>query len=459
MPQPAFCLLGHTVPTDMKPETRYARSGEVRIAYQISGEGPVDVVYAPGTVSHLDMDWDRPERAEPFHRLSQFCRLIRFDKRGTGMSDRPTYAATLEERIDDIRAVMDAAGSDTAFIFGLSEGGSMACLFGATYPSRTRGIIVWGTQARWIKTPDYPWGQTTEENAAMIADLAEHGVTRSYVMGGGAGMKNADPSFIDWFMRYGQAGGSPSAFVALESMNAQIDIRDILPSIRVPVLVMNRTGDPVAHVDAARDLASRIPQAKFVEFPGETHGMWDIVDPVMGQIREFVTGTRWHASLDRVLATILFSDIVGSTQRLTALGDTKWKAILDQHNAIVREQLASFKGREIKTTGDGFLATFDGPTRAIQCARSIRSEVAQLGIDIRVGLHTGECELIGNDVGGVAVHLAARVSSEAGAGQILVSSTVRDLVAGSGLEFEDAGLHELKGFPGRWHLFEVPPES
>jgi len=439
----------------LKPETKYARSGDVRVAYQISGEGPVDMVYAPGTVSHLDMDWDRPERAEPFRRLGQFCRLIRFDKRGTGMSDRPTYAATLEERIDDIRAVMDSARSEKAFIFGLSEGGSMACMFGATYPGRTRGIIVWGTQARWIKAPDYPWGQTAEENAAMIADLAEHGVTRSYVMGGGAGMKNADPSYIDWFMRYGQAGGSPSAFVALETMNAQIDIRGILPSIRVPTLVMNRTGDPVAHVEAARDLASRIPGAKFVEFPGGSHGMWDIVDQVMAQVREFVTGAPFQSAPDRVLATILFSDIVGSTQRLAEMGDAKWRAFLDEHNAIIRKELTNFRGHEVKTTGDGFLATFDGPTRAVLCAESIRERLTRIGVEVRIGLHTGECELIGDDVGGFAVHLASRISAEAGAGQIFVSSTVKDLVAGSGLAFQDAGLHRLKGFEGERHLFEI----
>lgn len=440
---------------NLRPETRYARSGDVRIAYQITGQGPADMVYAPGTVSHLDMDWERPERAEPFHRLSSFCRLIRFDKRGTGMSDRPTYAATLEERIDDIRAVMDAAKSEKAFIFGLSEGGSMACLFGATHPARTRGIVLWGTQARWIKTDDYPWGQTRQENEGMIADLAENGVTRSYVMGGGAGMKNADPSYIDWFMRYGQAGGSPSAFVALERMNSQIDIREILPSIRVPTLVMNRTGDPVANVEAARDLASRIKGAKFVEFAGETHALYDIVDQVMAQIEEFVTGTRWHAALDRVLATIMFLDMVESTKKLSDLGDTKWKTLMGRHNDIVRRQLASFKGREVKTTGDGFLATFDGPTRAIQCATAIRDELTRLGIEVRMGLHTGECELMDDDIGGVAVHLASRISAEAGAGQILVSSTVKDLVAGSGLEFKDAGLHILKGFPGERRLFEI----
>ena len=439
----------------VKPETKYARSGEVRVAYQISGEGPVDMVYAPGTVSHLDMDWERPERAEPLRRLGQFCRLIRFDKRGTGMSDRPTYAATLEERIDDIRAVMDSAGSEKAFVFGLSEGGSMACLFGATYPERTRGIIVWGTQARWIKSSDYPWGLTPEENAAMIADLAEHGVTRAYVMGGGAGMKKADPSYIDWFLRYGQAGGSPSAFVALETMNAQIDIRGILPSIRVPTLVMNRTGDPVAHAEAARDLASRIPGAKFVEFPGESHGLWDIVDQVMAEIREFVTGAPGQVAPDRVLATILVSDIVGSTQRLAEMGDAKWMAVLGEHNAIVRRALTSFRGHEVKTTGDGFLATFDGPTRAVLCAKAIREQLARIGVEVRIGLHTGECERIGNDVGRFAVHLASRVSAEAGAGQIFVSSTVKDLVAGSGIVFGDAGSHRLKGFEGEWRLFEI----
>ena len=443
----------------LRPDTKYARSGDVRIAYQITGEGPSDIVYAPGTVSHLDMDWEWPARVEFFQRLSSFCRLIRFDKRGTGMSDRPTYAATLEERIDDIRAVMDAAGSERAFIFGVSEGGSMACLFGATYPSRTRGLILWGTQARWVRTHDYPWGLTSEENQRMIDDLAENGVTLAYVTGGGAGLKDADPAYIRWMMRYGRAGGSPSAFVALERMNSQIDIRGILPNIRVPTLVMNRTGDPAANVTAAKDLASRIPGAKFVEFPGESHSMFDIAYNVLAQVEEFVAGTRWHAGLDRVLATILFLDIVGSTKRLTEMGDRRWRDLLDQHNSEVRRQLVSFKGKEVKTTGDGFLATFDGPTRAIQCAAAIRDAVTQLGVEVRMGLHTGECELMGNDVGGVAVHMAARISAEAGPGQILVSNTVKDLVAGSGLKFKDTGLHILKGFSGESRLFEALPKS
>ncbi len=335
----------------------------------------------------------------------------------------------------------------------------MACLFGATYPSRTRGIIVWGAQARWIRADDYPWGTSLEECQSMIDDLAENGVTLAYVTGGGAGLKNADPAYIDWFMRYMRAGGSPSAFAALERMNSQIDIRGILSTIRVPTLVMNRTGDPVANVEAARDLASRIPGAKFVEFPGETHSMSDIADKVIAQVEEFVTGTRWHAALDRVLATILFLDVVGSTERLMEIGDKRWRSLLGQLNDAVRSELASFKGKEVKTTGDGFLATFDGPTKAIQCAKAIRDEVSRLGIEVRMGLHTGECELIGDDVGGVAVHMAARISAEAGPGQILVSNTTKDLVAGSELEFKDEGLHSLKGFPGEWRLFDALPKS
>lgn len=443
----------------MRPDTKYARSGDVRVAFQVTGEGPVDIVYAPGTVSHLDMDWEWPARADFIQRLSSFCRLIRFDKRGTGMSDRPTYAATLEERIEDISAVMDAAGSKRAFVFGVSEGGSMACLFGATYPSRTSGIILWGTQARWVKADGYPWGSTPEEDKRMIDDLAENGVTLAYVTGGGAGLKNADPAFVDWFMRYGRAGGSPSAFVALERMNSEIDIRGILPNVRVPVLVMARTGDPVASLGAVKHLASKIPGAKLVEFPGETHSMADIAGEVLAQVEEFVTGTRWHAVSDRVLSTILFSDIVGSTKRLTEMGDRKWHALLELHNSEVRRQLASFKGREVKTTGDGFLATFDGPTRAVQCAVATPDAVARLGVEVRMGLHTGECEVVGDDIGGVAVHMASRITSEAGPRQILVSNTVKDLVAGSGLGFRDLGLHTLKGFTEESRLFEVLPQS
>jgi class 3 adenylate cyclase/pimeloyl-ACP methyl ester carboxylesterase len=413
------------------------------------------MVVAPGTVSHLDLAWEWPVTARYIERLSSFCRLIRFDKRGTGLSDRPTNAATLEERIDDIRAVMDAAGSEEAVIFGGSEGGSMACLFAATYPIRTRALILWGVLARWIKSEDYPWGLTPEENQRMVDDLQENGVTLRYLTGTGAGLgKDVDPAYLEFFLRLARAGGSPSAVAALEQMNAEIDTRDILPTIHAPTLVMNRTGDPLADIKGARDLASRIPGAKFVEFPGNSHSMAGIQDQVVSQIEEFVTGSRPRTTSDRVLATILFIDIVGSTETAAKMGDTEWRDLLNTHNDLVRRELVSHRGNEIKTTGDGFLATFDGPTRAIECAIAIRESVGKLGIRTRAGLHTGECELMEGDIGGIAVHMASRVTSQAGPGEILVSSTVKDLVARSGLEFVDRGSSLLKDF-GERRLFAV----
>ena len=439
----------------MRPDTKYARSGDVRIAYQITGSGPIDMVIAPGTVSHLDLAWEWPATARYFEKVSSFCRLIRFDKRGTGLSDRPTNAATLEERIDDIRAVMDAAGSKDAVIFGLSEGGSMACLFAATYPTRTRAVILWGVQARWIRSEDYPWGLTLEENQSMIDDLQENGITLRYLIGDGAGLgKDVDPAFLEWFLRAARAGGSPSAVAALERMNAEIDTRDILPTIHAPTLVMNRTGDPLANIEAARDLASRIPGARFLEFPGNTHSMAGIQDQVISQIQEFVTGTRSLPASDRVLATILFIDIVGSTETAKKMGDSEWRDLLKKHNDLVRSELASHRGKEIKTMGDGFLAIFDGPTRAIECAIAIRESVSELGIKTRAGLHTGECELMEDDIGGIAVHMASRVAAQARPSEILVSSTVKDLVAGSGLHLTDLGNRLLKDF-GERRLFAV----
>jgi class 3 adenylate cyclase len=440
----------------MRPETRYAKSGQISIAYQVTGSGPIDMVYAPGTASHLDLAWDWPPIARMIERLSSFCRLIRFDKRGTGLSDRPTNAATLEERMDDIRAVMDAAKSEKAVLYGLSEGGSMACAFAATYPSRTLGLILWGVQARWTKTEDYPWGLSREEQQNMIEELATKGVTLSYIVGPGAGVgKVADPAYLDWFLRYARAGASPAAMAALETMNADIDTRDILPTIRVPTLVLNRTGDPVANVDAARDLASRIPGAKFREWPGATHGMADIVDQVVPVIQDFVNGLQVEPTSDRVLATILFVDIVGSTAHMTKMGDSAWGALLNQFNEIAGQNVARYRGRKVKSTGDGFLAIFDGPTRAIQCARATREALRPLGLQVRAGLHTGECELGRDDVGGVAVHLAARIQAAAGPGEVLASSTVRDLVAGSDLRFEDHGLFPLKGFSDERRLFAI----
>ncbi len=441
----------------MIPETRYARSGDVSVAYQVTGGGPIDLVWAPGTISHLDLDWDPDRPLLPFvERLGTFSRLIRFDKRGTGLSDRPSNVATLEERTDDIRAVMDAAGSERAFIFGVSEGANMACLFAATYPERTRGLLSYGGQARWTQTEDYPWGQTRAESEAMIARLGEHGVTMEYITGPGAGFPADRTRELQFLLRYFRAGASPSAAAALERMNLDVDVRDILPSIRVPTLVMNRTGDPVAHVEAARDMAAHIPGARFVEFPGDSHSiMVPDHEPLVAEIQAFVTGETPAIPSNRILATVLFTDIVGSTERAAELGDAAWAELLSSHHAVVRRELQRHRGNEVDTAGDGFLATFDGPARGIRCAAAIRDELRGLGIEIRAGLHTGECELVEDKVRGIAVHIGARVMAAAEAGEVLVSSTVKDLVAGSGIAFESRGSHALKGIPDDWHLYEV----
>ena len=371
----------------MLPKTKYARSDDVRIAYQITGDGPFDVVWAPGTMSHLDLDWEIPQRALFFERFSKFCRLIRFDKRGTGLSDRPVKMATLEERTDDIRAVMDDIGIERANIFGVSEGGSMACLFAATYPQRVNSLLVWGAQARWIASPDHPWGQTQEEHDRMVAMIDDDWPSFEYITGPGAGVgKDADPAFIESLSRYMRAAANPSAVHAYEQMNGQIDTRPILPSIQAPTLVMNRTGDPCANVEAARDMASRIPGAKFKEYPGNSHSMMlDDMETVLSDIQEFITGERPIDSSDRILATVLFLDIASSTERAAELGDTPWRNLLNSYYAIVRKELARFRGKETNTTGDGFLATFDGPARAVRCALAIALAVRQLGIEVPRG--------------------------------------------------------------------------
>jgi class 3 adenylate cyclase len=439
------------------PKTKYARSDDVRIAYQITGNGAFDVVWAPGTMSHLDLDWEMPQRALFFERFSQFCRLIRFDKRGTGLSDRPVKMATLEERTDDIRAVMDDVGIQSANIFGVSEGGSMACLFAATYPQRVNSLLVWGAQARWIACEDHPWAQTREQHDEMLAMIEDGWPSFDYITGPGAGMgRDAAPAAIEALARYMRAAASPSAVYAYEQMNGQIDTRPILPSIRAPTLVMNRTGDPCAHVEAARDMASRIPGAKFIEYPGASHSiMLDDMETVLSDIQEFITGERPIDSVDRVLATVLFLDIASSTERASALGDAAWGNVLNSYYAIVRKELARFRGKETNTTGDGFLATFDGPARAVRCALAIAVAVKQLGIEVRAGVHTGECELMGDNVGGIAVHTGARIMATAQPGSVLVSGTVKDLVSGSGINFQDHGVHQLKGIPGEWRLFSA----
>ena len=446
-----------------RPETRYARSGDLMVAYQVTGEGnPIDLVHAPGTVSHLELFWDIPDATALIERLSSFARLIRFDKRGTGMSDRPQGPATLEERADDIRAVMDAVGSERAFVFGSSEGGSMACVFAATHPERTRGLILWGTQATWIRTDDYPWGRSMEEALAEIDDLAEHGMTDTYLFGPGAGAgAGMSEEAMEPIRRLWRSATTPGALAALERMNLDNDIRGVLPSVHVPTLVMNRTNDPVADVEAARDLASHIEGARFVEFAGDKHVFFQgpNKDEIVAEIQEFVTGTRPALESDRALATVLFTDIVDSTQVAARLGDHAWRELVERHHKIVRDLLARSRGIEMDTAGDGFFATFDGPARAVRCALAVVEAVRSLEIEIRAGVHTGEVETIDGKAGGMAVIIGARISESANASEVLVSSTVKELVAGSGLRFEFAGEHELKGVPDRWRLYRVVDQA
>ncbi len=441
----------------MRPQTRYAQSCDVRIAYQITGSGPIDVVRAPGTVSHLDLEWENPARAPVLEWLNSICRLIRFDKRGTGLSDRPTNVATLEERTDDIRAVMDAASSDRAVIFGQSEGASMACLFAATYPERTRSLIIWGGQARWVRAEDYPWGLTPVEYKRMVEHVREHWPSAEYMTGAGAGYgPDADPALLESALRAAQAAASPSAVAALEEMNAQIDIRDILPTIRVPTLVMNRTGDPVANVDAARDLAAHIPGARFVEFPGTNHQMVGLeYDRIRAEIENFIRGSQSSVETDRFLATLLFVEVAKSGQPLGTSGDATSPSLLERYQALVDVELQRFKGVEVDRTGGRLFARFDGPGRAIRCAVAVRSAAVQIGVDVRLGIHTGECELVGDKLGGTATHVGSNIMAQARPGEVLVSRTVKDLVAGSGFDFHDRGVHKFKGIPARWHLFRV----
>ena len=440
-------------PVDV-PKTRYAKSGDVHIAYQVVGEGPLDLVYVPGFVSHLEFEWEGPLSARFFQRLASFSRLIRFDKRGTGLSDRPPGVPTLEQRMDDVRAVMDAAGSQKAALFGVSEGGPMSLLFSATYPERTSALVLYGSYARRAWASDHPFGITEADMERALEDLERN-------WGGSAGIETRAPSmahdehFGRWRANWMRLAASPGAAVAILRMNMEIDVRHILPVIRVPTLIVHRTGDRLTRVEQARYVAERIPGARLVELPGIDHTPYVDGDPILDEVEEFLTGVRHVAEPNRVLATVLFTDIVGSTERAAVLGDQRWRELLTSHHALVRKELARFRGREIDTAGDGFLATFDGPARAIRCASAIRDDVKPLGIEIRAGLHTGECEVMGDKLGGIAVHIGARIASLAKSGEVLVSSTVKDLVAGSGLEFEDRGTHSLKGIPGEWRLFAV----
>ncbi|HTS21151.1 MAG TPA: adenylate/guanylate cyclase domain-containing protein [Casimicrobiaceae bacterium] len=439
----------------MPPETRFARSGSVHIAYQVVGEGPLDLVYVPGWVSHVELAWEEPTLARFLERLASFSRLILFDKRGTGLSDRvpDSQLPSHEARMDDLRAVMDAAGSKRAAIFGFSEGGSLAALFAATYPQRTTALVTFGIFAKRLRSEDYPWAPTPEQRERDYEVVARD-------WGGAMDLANLIPSRIDdeAFTRrlatYLRRAASPGAAVALLRMNSQVDIRAVLPTIRVPTLVLHRIGDLDANIEEARFIARRIPGARLVELPGDDHLPWvGDQDSLLDELQEFLTGVRPIADVDRVLATVLFTDIVGSTDTAARLGDRAWRALLGSHHAMVRKELERFRGREVNTAGDGFLASFDGPARAIRCAFAIRDGARSLGLETRAGLHTGEVEQAGNELHGIAVHIGARVASAAGAGETLVSSTVKDIVAGSGIAFADRGLHALKGVPGEWRLY------
>jgi pimeloyl-ACP methyl ester carboxylesterase len=437
------------------PETRYAKSGDLNIAYQVFGDGPFDLVYVPGWISNVELMWDEPSHAHLLRRLASFSRLILFDKRGTGLSDPVPLdrLPTLEQRMDDVRAVMDAAGSERAAIFGSSEGGLMSVLFAATYPERTRALVALAIYAKRLWSEDYPWAPLPDARAAEIESIAR-------AWGGEMDISTLAPSADAAFKRravaYFRRSASPGTAVALLRMNTEIDVRDVLPTIRVPTLVMHRVDDIDVKVEEGRWIAARIPGAKYVELPGDDHLIWSgDVDQVVDEAQEFLTGIRPEPDPDRVLATVLFTDIVGSTERAAALGDRRWRELLDRHNAIARRELERFHGREIDTAGDGLLATFDGPARAIRCAAALRDAVRALGISLRAGVHTGEVELANGFVRGIAVHTGARVASAAGAGEVLVSQTVKDLVAGSGIEFSDRGVRELKGVPGEWRLYEV----
>jgi len=439
------------------PEIRYAKSGDVSIAYQVIGDGPFDLVHVPMFVSNLELQWEDPAERRYFEHLASFCRLIMFDKRGTGLSDR-VAVATLEQRMDDLRAVMDDAGSQRAAVFGSSEGGALSILFTATYPERVSALVLYGAYARITWAPDYADG-IPEEMWIHGARLIEENWGRGQE--GGLPLHLLAPDLADdpaWRKAHGRwerLSATPAAAAALQQMIVEIDVRHLLSAIRVPTLVVYRTAD-LGHAAGSRYLAANIPGAKVVELPGNTYFPYlGDQDAILDEVEEFLTGVRPVPAPDRALVTVVFTDIVSSTERAAALGDDAWTRKLDRHDALVAREVERHRGRKINTTGDGMLATFDGPGRAVRCAQAIREAVRPLGIEVRAGLHTGEIELRGADIGGIAVHIGQRVSALAGPGEVLVSSTVKDLVAGSGITFADRGSHVLKGVPDEWRVFAV----
>lgn len=437
----------------MSPRTQYAKTSDgTNIAYSTSGQGTIDVLRVPGDSSHLEHGVTEPSIARCYARLGAFARVTRMDIRGTGMSDRIVGAPTLEERRDDVRAVMDAAGIDRAVIYGASAGGSLACLFAATYPERVVALVLYAAIVKWEATEDFPWAHSAEVLDWALAEIeATFGDGPPLALF--APSVADDPSVKKWFGDQQRLASSPGAAGAMMELNRSNDIRAVLPAIKVPCLVLHRREDMVVNVEQSRYLARTIPGAKYVEFPGQDHlEFYGDADAVLDEIERFLTGSLREHDVDRVLATLLFTDMVGSTAHAIRLGDRRWRDLQHRHHGAIRMELERFRGREIDTAGDGFLATFEGPARAIRCAAAIRDAVTPLGVQIRSGLHTGEVELTKDGVAGIAVHIAARVGALAEGNEILVSRTVADLVAGSGTVFEDRGLHDLKGVPGRWQL-------
>jgi pimeloyl-ACP methyl ester carboxylesterase len=442
-------------------ETRYARSSDVNIAYQVVGDGPFDLVFIPGYVTHLELQWKIRTFAPFLEELASFSRLIRFDKRGTGMSDAVSGAPTLETRMDDVRAVMDAVGSRRAAFYGLSEGAAMSILFAATYPDRTAALVVRSAFPRTMWAPDYPWGRSEDDYERDVNRALQAFGPREQARESVRALGEFTDEETDMFLQMIRFGVSPGAAEALQRMNKEIDVRHVLPAVRVPTLILRGSEDRLVPAEVAHYMASRIPSARVAEISGAGHVAFGRYQgAIVSEIKSFLTeiwesGGWQEQEPERVLATVLFTDIVRSSEKVSELGDRGWRELLERHHTLVRRELVRFRGRELDTAGDGFLASFDGPARAIRCACAIVDSMRELDLEIRAGLHTGECELVDGKVAGIAVHTGARVAAQAQPGEVLVSSTVKDLVAGSGIRFADRGVRELAGVPGEWHLFAV----
>ena len=444
-----------------RPEVRYAKSGDVHIAYQVYGGGPINLVYAPGSITHLDYRWEQPGSRRFFEALGSFARVAIFDKRGTGRSDRDTGIPTFEENMDDIRAVMDAANFPDAVLFGMSGGVAMSVLFAASNPSRTKRLILFGGEAKGTWDPDYPWATTKEQWEKGFERTERIWGTEEWVERRVSSLtpsRVGDAAFTRWMGDLSRMGGSPGVALALSKSEMAMDVRSILPTVHVPTLVIHLTGDRVCNIEEGRYIARQIPNARLLELPGVDHLFYvdeRLTDRILQEIKNFVELKEPVSDYGRMLATVLFTDIVSSTKKAAELGDNRWQGILEQHNSMVRNEVEKFNGAIVKNTGDGFLSTFDGPTRALKCAWAVTNSARGLGIEVRAGVHTGECIIGPTDVSGIAIHMASRILDEASAGEVLVSGTVRDLVYGSGISFKDRGEYELRGIEEKRRLYSV----